>query len=339
VTTYEYDEFGNLRSVTLPGGPTIEYVIDPSNRRIGKMIGGALVQGFLYKDRINPIAELDASAQIRGLFVYGTSWNVPDYMVKGGRSYRIISDHLGSPRLVIDSQTGEIVQRMDYDAFGNVVMNSNPGFQPFGFAGGLYDAETMLIRFGARDYDPAVGRWTSKDPVLFASGTGNENLYVYASNNPTTYIDPFGLDFWSEHACKPLDELNYEGKKIRKLAGQNRLGFYINDEGCVAQRFRDVEEYECGVVGKCGVGKETTADPSKTGEIYSGDNDFGCVGGNCSTDHVNEILDEMKKEEERRRKEREEKRNCDSEGGTDDCTVPEVDRERCENEGEGCQSN
>jgi hypothetical protein len=45
-------------------------------------------------------------------------------------------------RLVVDSETGDLQQRMDYDAWGRVTHDSNPGFQPFGFAGGLYDTET-----------------------------------------------------------------------------------------------------------------------------------------------------------------------------------------------------
>jgi len=54
-------------------------------------------------------------------------------------------------------------QRLAYDEFGRVLGDSNPGFQPFGFAGGLYDADTGLVRFGARDYDAYTGRWTARD--------------------------------------------------------------------------------------------------------------------------------------------------------------------------------
>ena len=127
-------------------------------------------------------------------FVYGSKANVPDYMVKNGTTYRIISDHLGSPRLVIATSTGTTVQRIDYDEFGNVIADTHPGFQPFGFAGGLYDQHSKLTRFGVRDYDAATGRWTAKDPIRFNGG--DTNLYGYVLNAPVNLIDPKGLTFW-----------------------------------------------------------------------------------------------------------------------------------------------
>ncbi|HEX7181284.1 MAG TPA: RHS repeat-associated core domain-containing protein [Thermoanaerobaculia bacterium] len=188
--TYDYDELGNLREVTLPDGIHIEYVIDGQNRRVGKKINGAFVQGFLYQNQLNPIAELDATGNVIARFIYGSRPNVPDYMIKGGTTYSIVSDHLGSPRLVIDTGTGAVIQRMDYDEFGNVILNTNPGFQPFGFAGGLYDRQTGLVRFGARDYEAEAGRWTAKDPIAFTGG--DANLYGYVSVDPINFIDPRG---------------------------------------------------------------------------------------------------------------------------------------------------
>ncbi len=190
VTTYQYDVLGNLMSASLPNATTIDYIIDGRNRRIGKKVNGVLTQGFLYKDQLNPIAELDGAGNVVSRFVYGSKGNVPDYMIKGGATYRIISDHLGSPRLVVDS-TGAVVQRMDYDDWGNVTQDTNPGFQPFGFAGGIYDRDTNLTRFGARDYDPETGRWTAKDPIKFAGG--DTNLYGYVLGDPVNFIDPNGL--------------------------------------------------------------------------------------------------------------------------------------------------
>jgi hypothetical protein len=48
------------------------------------------------------------------------------------------------------------------------------------------------VRFGFRDYDRAAGRWTARDPLLFAGGQAN--LYLYAGNNPINRRDPNGLD-------------------------------------------------------------------------------------------------------------------------------------------------
>jgi RHS repeat-associated protein len=191
-TSYTYDVFTNLTHVQLPDGTEIEYLIDGRDRRIGKRVNGQLVQGFLYQGSLNPIAELDANGNIVTQFVYGGRGNVPAYLIKNQQTFRVIADSLGSPRLVINVTTGEITQRIDYDEFGNVQLDTNPGFQPFGFAGGIYDLDTGLIRFGARDYDPKAGRWTAKDPILFAGG--DANLYGYVLSNPINWIDEDGLE-------------------------------------------------------------------------------------------------------------------------------------------------
>jgi RHS repeat-associated protein len=131
---------------------------------VGKQVNGATVQSFLYKDQLNPVQMTDDAGQT-SRFVYGSRANVPNYVVKGVDTYRIISDHLGSPRLVVDTTTGTIVQQMDYDAFGNVIQDTNPDLPPFGFAGGIYDPDTALVRFGARDYNPQIGRWSGFAPA------------------------------------------------------------------------------------------------------------------------------------------------------------------------------
>jgi RHS repeat-associated protein len=86
-----------------------------------------------------------------------------------------------------------------------VLQDTNVGFVPFGFAGGLHDIDTGLVRFGARDYDATAGRWTTKDPVRFLGGGGN--FYVYVQNDPANRIDSWGLyDFGPEETQHVLDD-------------------------------------------------------------------------------------------------------------------------------------
>jgi RHS repeat-associated protein len=152
---------------------------------------------------LEPVAELDGEGNLVAQFVYGSKPHVPDYMIKYDAvthdpvgTYRIISDHLGSVRLVIDVSDGSVEQRIDYDEFGNATLVEGTwDVQPFGFAGGLWDADTGLVRFGARDYSPEMGRWASKDPIGFAGG--DSNLFQYALGDPINFLDPRGEGIYS----------------------------------------------------------------------------------------------------------------------------------------------
>ncbi len=189
-TTYTYNAAGDLLTVALPGGTTIDYIIDGLARRIGKKVNGAATQGFLYRDDLRVVAELDGANALVSRFVYADREHTPAYMLKGGGVFRFICDPRGSVRLVVNASTGAVAQRLDYDAYGRVLTDTAPGFQPFGFAGGLYDSATGLVHFGERDYDADAGRFTAKDPVLFTSG--ETNLYAYVFGDPVNRIDPEG---------------------------------------------------------------------------------------------------------------------------------------------------
>jgi RHS repeat-associated protein len=183
-THYTYDNFGNLVNVRLPNGDLIEYLIDGQNRRIGKKVNGQIIKRWIYSGQLSPVAELDSGGNVVSQFVGG-------YMIKNDTTYQLITDHLGSVRLVVDVATDMVMQKLEYDEFGNVTQNTNPDFQPFAYAGGLYDIQTKLVRFGARDYDTKTGRWTKKDPTGF--GGGASNLFEYTVNDPVNRTDPFGL--------------------------------------------------------------------------------------------------------------------------------------------------
>jgi RHS repeat-associated protein len=93
--------------------------------------------------------------------------------------------------MLVNTTTDEVVQSMDYTEFGNTISSFGGSISPFGYAGGLTDTHTNLVRFGARDYNTYTGRWNTKDPLLFAAG--QSNLFMYCANDPINKIDPTGL--------------------------------------------------------------------------------------------------------------------------------------------------
>ncbi|UZP66864.1 RHS repeat-associated core domain-containing protein [Desulfovibrio mangrovi] len=79
-----------------------------------------------------------------------------------------------------------------YDSFGNVLSDSNEWlYMPIGFAGGLPDRYTGFVRFGYRDYDPFVGRFTARDPL--GDTGGDHDLWDYCVDDPVNANDPLGL--------------------------------------------------------------------------------------------------------------------------------------------------
>jgi RHS repeat-associated protein len=232
-TDFVYDAMGNLQSVELPDGTDIEYIYDARDRRVGKRVNDVLVQGFLYGDQLEPIAELNAAGTVVSRFVYGTRAHVPDYMVRDGNTYRIITDHLGSVVAVVNTGTGAVVEEITYDAWGRVLSDTNSGFQPFYFAGGVLDEHTGWLHFGARDYDPETGRWAAKDPLRFAAG--DSNLYSYAFGDPVNMLDPSGLDPWYEDAFEFWGHWgNIGGLFVSELGGASYLASQLSGGYSVA---------------------------------------------------------------------------------------------------------
>jgi RHS repeat-associated protein len=191
-TFYAYSLRGELLRVDLPDGRIIEYVHDALGRRIAKKINGTIIEKYLWQGMTRLLAVYDGADNLLMRFEYADG-RMPVAMTIGIATYYLTYDQVGSLRVVADA-AGNVVKRIDYDSFGNIIADTNEAFKiPLGFAGGLNDPDTELIRFGYRDYDPDVGRWTAKDPIFFAGG--DTDLYGYVLNDPVNFIDPIGLFF------------------------------------------------------------------------------------------------------------------------------------------------
>lgn len=191
VTTYTYDVGGSLRKVEVPkvegGYDVVEYLVDAQGRRMARKLNGQIASRYLWDGQFRLLAELDELGEVRQRFVYSSGINLPEYVVHKDRAFRFVGGDVGDRRLLVDPVDGEIVQDVGYDAFG---LAEGEWTYLVGFAGGVYDEVTELVRFGSRDYNPRAGRWVSKDPLLF--GGGESNLYVYVGNDPIQFVDPDG---------------------------------------------------------------------------------------------------------------------------------------------------
>lgn len=152
-------------------------------------MNGAVVEKYLWADLITLLAIYDSSDNLVQRFEYADG-RMPLSMTSNGTKYYLHYDQVGSLRAVSDS-SGDIIKEVVYDTFGTILSDSNEAFKvPFGFAGGLYDQDTKLTRFGYRDYDAETGKWTAKDPIGFEGG--DSNLYGYVLGDPVNFVDPTG---------------------------------------------------------------------------------------------------------------------------------------------------
>jgi len=189
VTSYDYSSRWELLGVTLPDGTLINYVHDPLGRRIAKKVNGVTTEKYLWQDLTRLLAVFDGSDNLIMRFEYADA-RMPIGMTKDGSTYYLTYDQVGSLKIIADS-AANVLKKIKYDSFGNIIQDTNPSFAiPFGFAGGLHDRDTGLVRFGYRDYDPDTARWTAKDPIGFAGG--DTDLYGYCLNDPVNFIDPDG---------------------------------------------------------------------------------------------------------------------------------------------------
>ncbi len=149
-------------------------------------------------DREDILFELDASGNIITEYLHGPGIDEPIAMIRGGQTYYYHADVLGSI-IAITNSAGQVVQRYEYDSFGNITYQQDPNFiQPYTYTGREYDEESGLYYYRARYYDPKIGRFISEDPIGLAGG--DINYFSYVGNNPVNEIDPMGL--MSNTVCK-----------------------------------------------------------------------------------------------------------------------------------------
>ncbi len=187
---YDYAPSGELLSAEA-GATTVTYAYDVVGRRTRRTAGG-VDTSYLYGNPDWPwqvTATVDDAGALTTYF-YDERGHL-HALERGGQRYRVGADQVGTPRVVIDAD-GTVVKRVDRDTWGRMLADSAPAFSlPIGFAGGIEDPDTGLVRFGMRDYDPQTGRFTARDPLFHQGSPGN--LFAYADSSPASRVDPSGM--------------------------------------------------------------------------------------------------------------------------------------------------
>ena len=265
VTTYDHSSRGELLRVDLPDGKVIEYVHDPLGRRIAKKVNGTIVEKYLWQGLTRLLTVYNADDTPKMRFEYADG-RMPAAMMSGER-YHLAYDQVGSLKVVADD-SGTVVLKRVYDTFGNILSEEGTlSFEmPFGFAGGLHDKDTGLVRFGYRDYDPEIGRWTAKDPIGFAGG--DTDLYGYCLSDPVNRIDGNGL--WTIQL----------GSGFNIGAG---IGITVSFGGAISYDPK-TGKLQIGVYAALGAGLHVGATADKVVDITVSDNDsIESLGGPAET--------------------------------------------------------
>ena len=225
-TTYSYDALGNLLGAWLPDGRVIEYVVDGLNRRVGKKVNGALVEGFLYDGQLRPVAWLDGTGAVKATFVYGLHVNVPEYMTTHARAHSASSTTTSARPgwWWTCLHRSAVVQRMDYDSFGQVLADSNPGFQPL-----RVRWRALGPGYGAGEVRGEGLRPEGREVDEQGPGVGTTNSY--AQNDPVNrgcvrlsaddWSDRRFSDFWSRcrRSGRTLAELQRRAEREHHRRG------------------------------------------------------------------------------------------------------------------------
>lgn len=211
VTSYGYDNAGRLTGLTLPGGDTQVRGLNPDGmpETVTNTVSATTTNWTLDWDPTSSIDRLatlsQGSATTDLVAAEGTPWGVAS---KGSSHTVLAADTHGS---TITSTGATLSRSNTYNAYGTPT-GTDTLTPKLGYRGEL--ALGSLLNLRARDYQPAVGAFTTTDPLNGLNGTAVlNNPYHYTNNNPLNLTDPTGLrpnecDFArSAWACEHRDAI------------------------------------------------------------------------------------------------------------------------------------
>ncbi|NJQ04890.1 polymorphic toxin-type HINT domain-containing protein [Streptomyces lonarensis] len=191
--TLEWNPEGRVASVEDADGTTVEYVYDADGSRL---IGRTGTETTLYLGHTEVTVANGGSTPTAERYLPMGGGHTAVVDSEGTTSF-VMADHHGTGNLAIDAESLETTHRrtLPFGAYRDDVPEELwPGTRTF--VGGTDDVSTGLYNIGAREYDAAIGRFISADPIMDLTDPQQVHGYAYANNNPLAYSDPTGLFFF-----------------------------------------------------------------------------------------------------------------------------------------------
>ena len=194
-TTFQYDDASNMRCTNCALSTKVNYDYDANHIRSKKLVGTTATYYF-YGLNGSLLGEYTPASQLEKEYYYLGSKLLAERQKTGVLVPSITyyhNDVLGSPIAATDT-TGTLKWREDYRPYGDRNFNdANAATETRWFAGKAQDADSRLSYFGARYYDPMLGRFMGMDSVgVSDTNIHSHNRYAYANNNPYRFVDPDG---------------------------------------------------------------------------------------------------------------------------------------------------
>ncbi|MBI4115394.1 MAG: hypothetical protein HY447_02340 [Candidatus Omnitrophica bacterium] len=178
--------YGETKQVTT-------FVYDSTGSRVKKQVGSTKTV-YLGKDY-----EIEGTKTTKYIFLGDRRIVVNSKLSTQNSTLLFIhSDHINSSNVVTDS-AGNKVALYEYDPYGSTATYQGTASLKHKFTGQEEDDTTKLYYYGARYYDPQLGRFITADPtVQHPTDPQDFNRYAYARNNPIIFTDPTGLGWLSK---------------------------------------------------------------------------------------------------------------------------------------------
>jgi len=222
---FAYDSQNRITSVN---GGAVTIVYDAFGNRVAKTVSGVTTQ-YLVEDDVNPtglpqVLEEVVGGAVQREYTYGLQRISQNQLISSVWAASFYGyDGFGSVRQLTNS-AGAVTDTFTYDAWGNTIAKSGSTPNNYLYRGEQYDPDLGLYYLRARYYNPAAGRFLSRDPDDGKlADPASLHKYLYANGDPANRMDPNGREALLEYVVKVVGKCTQQSKESISTCSANKF--------------------------------------------------------------------------------------------------------------------